>query len=479
VRVPRLAPLVININGSLVRNDSLVEALVVTVLRKPAATVAIIRALLRGRPALKTYLAELKVHDPNMLPLRQDVVQLLREEKSIGRELHLATASDKSVADSVAARVGLFSSVEGTRDGMNLKGRPKLQRLQERFPDGFAYVVNDLRDRHVWHAASSLILVGASSRTRRAALRLGLPIEREIPNKRATLLQWLVAIRMHQWSKNLLLFVPLLLAHRYGDARAFLQVMLGFLSLCFVASSTYLINDLSDIDADRAHSTKCERPIARADIAPGAALMAAIGLLGAGLAAAIYLGSNFFALIVLYLAMSLSYSLHLKRVPIFDVFLLGCLYTLRVFMGAVLLTIPASSWLLVFSLFFFFSMSMAKRHVEIVNAAKTEAPDDLIKGRGYMSSDAQLTLTLGVSSTLAAILILFLYIVNDAAPVGAYRHPQWLWLISIVVFLWTCRVWLLSHRGELNDDPVAFAGKDPLSWLLAAIVSAMFVLAVL
>lgn len=479
MRFPQLMPLVININGSLVRNDSLVEALVVTVLRKPAATVAIFRALLCGRAALKSYLAELKVHDPKMLPLREDVVQLLREEKSIGRELHLATASDQSVADSVAARLGLFSSVEGTRDGMNLRGRPKLQRLQERFPDGFAYVVNDLRDRHVWRAASSLVLVGASSRTRRAALRLGRPIEREIPTKRPTLRQWLVAIRMHQWSKNLLLFVPLLLAHRYGDAGAFMQVMLGFLSLCFVASGTYIINDLSDIDADRAHSTKYERPIARADIGPGTAVIVAIGLLGAGLAASLHIGSHFLALILLYLAMSLSYSLHLKRIPIFDVFLLGSLYTLRVFMGAVLLMIPASSWLLVFSLFFFFSMSMAKRHVEIARAAKTDAPNTLIKGRGYMPSDAQLTLTLGVSSSLAAILILFLYIVNDAAPIGAYHHPQWLWLISIVVFLWTCRVWLLSHRGELNDDPVAFAAKDPLSWLLAAIVSAMFVLAVL
>src|SRR5262249_41275311 len=159
-----------------------------------------------------------------------------------------------------------------------------------------------------------------------------------------------------------------------------------------------------------------------------------------------------------------------KRVAILDVFILGSLYTLRVFMGAIILTVPVSPWLLVFSLFFFLSLSMAKRHVEIRKAGDKLAANALLPGRGYILSDAPLTLTLGVSSSLAAILILFLYIVNDAAPLGTYRHPQWLWIIAIVVLLWTCRVWLLSDRGQLNDDPVAFAVKDGVSLLLAGVV---------
>jgi len=471
--------LVVNVNGTLIRTDSLIEALLVTLLRKPSTLGTIFPALLRGRPTLKRRLAELDVYDPGTLPLREDVLAFLRAQHQQGRELHLATAADQSVADCLAKRAGVFNSVEGSRDGMNLKGARKLEHLRERFPGGFSYAVNNLGDRGIWRNASSIVLVGASPITRRAVVRLGRPIEEDLPAARATLRQWLRAIRVHQWSKNLLLFIPLLLAHRYGDRAAWLQALLGFLSLGLVASATYLINDLSDLDADRAHDTKRHRPVARADIGPGTALAAALALLAAGLLLGLSLAPAFAGLLVLYAAISLSYSLQLKRLPLIDVFVLGGLYTLRIFMGTVLLALPPSPWLLVFSLFFFLSLSMAKRHVEIVKAAQKGAADELLKGRGYRPSDAPLSLTFGMCTSTAAILILFLYIVNDAYPVRAYAHPQWLWAIGILVFIWTSRIWLLSHRGELNDDPVAFALKDPASLLLGAVVLVVFAMAVL
>jgi 4-hydroxybenzoate polyprenyltransferase len=475
----KLKPLVVNVNGTLVKGDTLLESLLVTLLRSPGTLWTLVIALLNSRAALKKTLAELGLYNPKTVPLWQEVLEFLKAEKERGRELHVATGADQSMANCLAERTGLFSSVEGSQLGINLRGRSKLERLRERFPEGFACTVNDTRDSLVWRDASSIVLVGVSEQTRRLTRRMGSRIEREIPSQKTKVRHWLKAVRIHQWAKNILLFVPLLLAHRYTQFEAFVQVLFGFVALGFVASGTYLINDLSDLDADRSHNTKRNRPVARSDIGPGTAFVAAVALLASGLGFAAYQSQYFAALLLVYAAVSLSYSLYFKKVPIFDVFLLACLYTLRIVMGAVLVAVVVSPWLLVFSLFFFLSMSIAKRHVEIVRAGQKDSMEAFIAGRGYKASDAPLTIALGVTSSMSAILILFLYIVNDAYPIGAYGHPQWLWLIGIIVLLWTLRIWFLSHRGQLDDDPVAFALKDPVSWLLGALALAVFVAAVL
>lgn len=472
-------PLVVDLDGTLIKTDSLVEMLVASLLRKPLSIFSTCLALLRGRSAMKSRLAALGLSNGDTLPLREDLLAFLKAEKEAGRELHLASAADHSIATRIAERLGIFASAEGSKDGVNLKGRHKLARLKARFPEGFAYAGNGRSDLHVWKGAASVILVAASPATRRAALQLGAPIEREFPGEAISPRDWIAAARLHQWAKNLLLFVPLLLAHRYFDPAALLKVALGFLAMGLVASGTYLLNDLSDLEADRLHDTKRLRPIARGAIGAGSALAAAFLLIGSGLFGACVLALPFGGLVAAYVVLTTAYSLHFKKVPMFDVFVLGTLYTLRIFMGMVLIKVPPSPWLLVFALFFFFSLSMAKRHVEIIRAGRTSPRDELIKGRGYKPSDAPLSLVFGVAANLAAILILFLYVVNDAYPVGAYRDPGWLWLIGFFIFLWTARIWLLSHRGELDDDPVAFAIRDPLSWLLGAIVLGLFGLAVL
>ena len=472
-------PLVVDLDGTLIKTDSLVESLVASLLRKPLSIFSTALALMRGRWAMKSRLAELGLSRAETIPVREDLLAYLKAEKDAGREIHLASAADQSVANTIAERIGIFTSAEGSKDGVNLKGEHKLARLKARFPGGFAYAGNGRSDLHVWKEASSVILVAASRTTRRAALQLGAPIEREFPGEDISLAEWLRAIRLHQWAKNLLLFVPLVLGHRVADAEALLSVTLGFIAMGLVASGTYLLNDLSDLEADRIHETKRNRPIASGIIGAGTALVTAAVLIGAGLVGAVVLSVPFAGLIALYIAMTTAYSLYFKKVPMFDVFVLGTLYTLRLFMGMVLVDAPPSPWLLVFALFFFFSLSMAKRHVEIIKAAHVLPADELIKGRGYKPSDAPLTLVFGVAANLAAILILFLYIVNDAYPVDAYRNPGWLWLIGFFVFLWSSRIWLLSHRAELDDDPVAFAIKDPVSWLLGLLVLGLFALAVL
>ncbi len=287
---------------------------------------------------------------------------------------------------------------------------------------------------------------------------------------------WFKALRIHQWAKNLLVFVPLALAHRYGDPTAVAKTFAGFLSLSAVASATYIFNDIRDLSADRLHPTKRNRPLASGAISERAASVAALFLGLVGFVIAAFLDTHFTMLLALYVILSVAYSVRLKAIALLDLFVLSFLFTLRILMGIALLDVPVSAWLLMFSMFFFFSLSTAKRHVEIVRAAQ-RGETRRIKARGYLVSDEPFTLALGISAGFVANVLLFLYVANDAYPRGLYQSPEWLFCIGFVVFLWTSRLWLKSHRGRLNDDPVEFALKDPPSLLLGLAALTFFLLA--
>jgi 4-hydroxybenzoate polyprenyltransferase len=289
---------------------------------------------------------------------------------------------------------------------------------------------------------------------------------------------WLRAIRVHQWSKNVLVFVPLLLAHRYDDPAAILAAVCTFFLMNMVASATYILNDLTDLDADRRHPTKRERPIAAGHISTAAATSAAVGLGGVGILGALLVNRWVAIGILAYVALTVAYSVWLKAKPLVDVFILGILYTIRIVIGSLVLGAELSPWLLSFSLFFFFSMAMAKRHVEIVRAAQ-RGDNAQIAGRGYLPTDGSLTLSLGIASTGMAVMLLALYVANDAYPIGAYQHPQWLWAMAPILFLWSSRIWLMSHRALLDDDPIYFALRDRTSLLFGGIVAILFVFAII
>ncbi len=295
--------------------------------------------------------------------------------------------------------------------------------------------------------------------------------------RRASLKVWVKALRLHQWIKNVLMFLPLILAHRYMEPLAVAKVAAGFVAVGLVASATYIFNDLNDLAADRAHATKRNRPLASGKIGVQTAVVAAIALLTVGLAAAFALGTNFGALVLLYIALTVSYSLWLKRLALVDVAVLGCLFTLRIFMGGAIVGIDLTIWFIVFSAFLFFSLSLAKRHTEIVRAFE-RGETGYIRGRGYKGSDAPLILSLGVGSSVAATILLFLYVMNDAYPYGHYHRPDWLLAIAFLLLLWTSRIWLKSHRGELDDDPIVFAFRDPPSWGVAAAAAISFLIAI-
>ncbi|RFB75489.1 UbiA family prenyltransferase [Methylovirgula sp. 4M-Z18] len=285
------------------------------------------------------------------------------------------------------------------------------------------------------------------------------------------------AMRAHQWAKNLLIFVPLVLGGRSTEANVWLHAIEAFGAFSLLASAVYLMNDIRDLQVDRQHWSKRRRPLASGElsVADGRKLIV-ICCLGAA-ATALIAGWGCVEILAIYLAASLVYTFWLKREPIVDVFILSALYTLRLGLGVVATNVRFSPWLFVFSIFIFLSLSLAKRQTEI--ARLLMRGEEFMPGRGYRASDGPLVLTMGVAAMIAAVLVLVIYLIEDAFPFGFYAHPELLWGIAVIMFLWLSRIWLLCHRGQLDDDPVAFALKDRLSLFYAAMVGAIFVAAVL
>ncbi len=299
--------------------------------------------------------------------------------------------------------------------------------------------------------------------------------EEILPRGRGVVPPLIESLRLHQWTKNLLVFVPLILGGKIESAEAWTAAALGFLALGILASSTYLINDLCDLRFDRDHWSKQERPLARGDLPMHVALMAAVAgvLLSLGIAATI--GRGAVLLLVTYGALSLAYSFHLKRLPILDVFMLAVLVTFRLWFGIKIADVVPSPWLIAFSMFIFTSLSLAKRHVELGRSEMLGR--ERIAGRGYTKKDAPLILALGLSAAVGAVLIMALYLINGAFIANFYKSPGLLWMLPAILFLWSSRVWLLAGRDELDDDPVWFALTDNISLALGGATIAIFLCA--
>jgi 4-hydroxybenzoate polyprenyltransferase len=468
--------LVVDLDHTLVRTDTLLEQLVALMFRRPWSLFLLLPALMAGRARFKAKLAALQPLDPATLPYREPLLDYLRQQRAAGRPVHLVTAAHRTTAEAVAAHCGLFDTAEGSDGGLNLKGGRKAERLAERFPEGFAYAGDSRADLRVWARAKGIVLAGAAAGVRRRAQSLGAPLEAEFQRGKAGFHAWRKALRLHQWSKNLLVFVPLLLSKAYVDPEAVARAAGAFLALGCIASATYMINDLADLPSDRRHATKRRRPLAAGDLrieAAGTAillLLLAGALMGAAVGPALLLGLAGYALL------TLAYTFRLKRLMLIDVMTLAGLYTLRLLIGAAVLATAPSIWLLTFSLFFFFSISLAKRYAEIRN---TDGERRMLGGRGYRTDDGPAVLALGVASSIAAVQVVVLYLVEEAFPSNIYANPHWLWAAPLLLTVWAARVWLIAGRGELDEDPVAFAIQDRVSWALAAPLAFAFALATL
>ena len=470
---PARLPLVVDMDGFLVRADLDAEAMVARLEETVARMTSAIRGQRKGVDPRSIAEFARKGVDVSSLPLQRDLVDYLSVAAETGREIHLVTSAAQEIADAVATRVGAFASASGSGPERAMGPAEKLETVRSRFPDGFAYAG---RTPLLLGAAKAAVIARSDATARQTVHASGGAIEAEIDAPTPGVRMWVKALRCHQWSKNALVFVPLVLGHAYGDIGAILSCVAGFLLLSLLASGTYLVNDILDVEADRRHASKRNRPLARGDLQVRTGIIVAAGLIAGSLMAAAMLSLAFFVTLAAYLVTTLAYSFYLKRVMLVDVFILAALFTSRIAMGIALAGVAPSPWLLTFTMFFFLSLSLAKRHVEVVNAA--EIGQKLIPGRDYRAADLPLTVALGVGCNAVAMLVLFLYLTNEAMPTGFYRQPYWLWGAAFVVFLWSLRIWGLSHRGRLDADPVAFAIRDKVSIALGLVVAVVFGLAV-
>lgn len=465
-------PLCVDLDGTLVKTDMLMETLVAVVRRRPWLAFAVPLWLARGRPALKRELAERAGTDPACLPYDEVLVAELRRERAAGRHLVLATAADKCVAQSVAGHLGLFDEVMASDGTVNLKGEVKAVALAARFGErGFDYAGNDRFDIPIWKRSREALVAGATPEILRALTAANTPhraLERPAP--RTFMLAR--ALRLYQWAKNLLVFVPLLTAHRVLEPGSAASSVLAFLAFSLVASAVYLLNDLSDLEADRRHPTKRGRAIAAGEL-PIASAIAMIPVLVLGAAViSLLLPWTFGALLVVYVSANLAYSFFLKRVALVDVFVLAGLYGLRILAGAAAIGVPVSHWLLAFSLFAFLSLALAKRYVEVANVAARDGSH--VEGRGYSTGDGALLGTLGIVSGYLSVLVFALYITSGEVQV-LYGTPGLLWLIGPLLLFWITRIWFLAYRGRLHEDPLLFALRDGASYAIGAAVLAVMV----
>ncbi len=451
-----LAPLVVDLDGTLTPTDTLAESVVLLVRRGLRQALAIPAWLLGGKAAFKAKVASAAGLRAQELPYREELVEYLRAERARGRRIVLATAADRSVAQAVATHLDVFDAVIASDGKRNLKGAAKLEAIREGVGASFVYAGDSRADLPIWKQAAAAILVGAPSRVARE-VRRSTPIEKEFGGGGAGVKTWLGALRMHQWLKNLLIFIPLLTSFAFVEPQAVIAASLSFIAFSIAASGTYLLNDLLDLESDRTHPRKRNRALASAKIPIVTGAATAAVLLAGALLLASMLATGFLLTLLLYLALTAVYSTVLKRHILMDVLALAMLYTLRIIAGAAAIGVATSSWILAFSVFFFFSLALVKRCSELVQlerAGQTET-----RGRDYRVGDLAVLRPMGVGAGLCSVVIFGLF-VSTVETQSRYESPQLLWVVGIGLIYWIARLWIKTTRGQMHDDPLVFAVRD-------------------
>jgi 4-hydroxybenzoate polyprenyltransferase/phosphoserine phosphatase len=469
----RKPPLCVDLDGTLIRSDTLVEG-IGQLLGDWRSWIHLPRRLAGGRAALKRHVAETVAIDASLLPYDERVLDLIRAARAEGREVALVTAADRRIADAVAGHLGLFDVVLASDGAVNLKGKAKADALVARYGEkGFVYAGNDSSDLAIWRRAAAAVVVNAPATVVERAMR-AVPVDAVLHHPGGTARALLRAARPYQWVKNLLVFVPIVTAHALSDLSAWKMAILAALAFSLVASAIYVINDISDLDADRRHPRKRKRPFASGAAPIRTAILMPPVLLLAGCALA--LGAGVLPLLLLYGVVSIAYSMWLKQYPLVDLFVLAGLYTIRLYAGGEASGYHVSAWLLAFSSFFFLGLASVKRAAEILPLAKAVGPKASVSRRGYTARDGDFILMIGIAASFVGTLVLALYVQSDWA-----HSPQGsaglVWLVVPLLLFWQCRLWLATTRGEMDDDPIIFAARDWVSRLVGACVFVVFVVA--
>jgi 4-hydroxybenzoate polyprenyltransferase/phosphoserine phosphatase len=467
-------PLVVDLDGTLIRTDTLHESVLRLVRERPASLFFLPFWLAQGKAVLKHKLARLTPFDATTVPYNHELIDWLREQKSRGRRLVLCTATDHLLATAIARHLNLFDDVLASDGQTNLAGPHKATALEKRYGTaGFDYVGNAPADLAVWQRARSGIVVNASDDLVTGA-RARCDIERTFAPSAVRLSEWGRLLRVHHWVKNGLLFVPLIAAHQLMRLDAVTLLGLGVLAFSLCASSVYITNDLLDLDSDRQHPRKRHRPFASGAIPVWVGVAFAPLLAVSSVICAAQVGGRFLVWLLVYFALTCAYSWGLKRVVLVDCLTLAALYTIRVVAGGAAVNVVPSFWLLTFSIFLFFSLAFLKRYTEL--QVQQGSGHEHAPGRGYATSDAALLQLLGVTSGYASVLVLALYLNSDTV-VQLYQTPHLLWGAVPLTLLWVSWVWMQAHRGQMHDDPVVFAVRDPFSLVIGFLCLATLVFA--
>lgn len=432
--------------------------------------------LTKSKATLKEGLALATDIDVSVLPYDPQVIDFIKAEKLTGRQIVLATASHTTLAERIAVHLQLFDVVMASDSERNLSAHRKRDLLIEHYGEqGFDYMGNSHDDMLVWAAARTAYVVNPESGVEKKARAQG-NVAEVIKSNVSGPRDWLKALRMHQWMKNILIFVPLLASHQLTNPLLLWQGILGFLFFGLCASSVYLLNDLLDLADDRHHKTKRNRPFASGRLSIRFGLIVFPCLLIAAFAGSLWLLPERFAGVLgAYYILTLAYSLYLKRQMAVDVIALAMLYTVRIIAGCAAFAQPLTFWILAFSMFIFLSLALIKRYAEL-REARTKGHTKKTRGRGYYPSDLEMISSLGAASGYLSVMVLALYI-HDGITAALYTSPQIIWLACPLLLFWVTRVWMLTHRGEMHDDPVVFAIRDRVSLMVGVMFCLVFWLA--
>lgn len=482
-------PLCVDLDGTLVKSDTLVDTVLVLARHSPGALLKLPGWVAGGKASFKQKVSSLASLDVEYLPYNEELLSYLREQHAQGREIYLATGADAALAERVAAHLGIFAGVLASDGAVNLTGRNKLAAFQSRFANGFSYIGNARPDVHLLTACVNPMVANPHRSLLSGLRRAGVQPVRTFVHAAHPVKAWVKAIRLHQWAKNTLIFLPLLLAHSH-ESGTILAAVLAFLSFGLAASATYILNDLLDLEADRHHPRKRRRPFASGDVSPIAGVMTigVFAMLSLAMALLVphalialpphsnpaQVSNRFLEWLLIYAVSTTAYSLWLKRMVLVDVIVLSGLYTVRILAGSAATSINVSTWLAAFSVFFFLSLAFVKRFSELESLRiRTEGEGSTaIKGRGYRVSDLEQLRSFGTASGYASVVVFALYIGNlEAATL--YEHTTRLWLLVPVLLLWLSRLWLLASRDDLHEDPVVYAITDKRSLLLGGLVVAI------
>jgi 4-hydroxybenzoate polyprenyltransferase/phosphoglycolate phosphatase-like HAD superfamily hydrolase len=465
-------PLCVDLDGTLVGTDTLWESLVILLRSKPWLAVLVPFWLFGGRASFKRQVASRVVFDAAALPYREDLLSALQDSKQRGRRLVLVTAADSDIATKVAAHVGLFDDVFASDGEENLKADQKRDHLVRTYGvDGYDYIGDSLADLPVFENAARGFLVGAHSGV---AARAAQNRKIVLVSHRPSILKALIKeLRIHQWAKNALVVLPVVLRPGLPTFEVVLRAVIAAFAFSLCASAGYVLNDLLDLPADRAHATKRARPFASGALPVQYGPPLFLGLLVVAFVLSMFTLPGAFSLMLgLYFVGTVSYSLYFKRRLLLDVMILAALYTHRILAGGIATSIAISAWLLGFSMFLFLSLAFGKRYVELQQLAS----DEKIKNRDYYRVDLDQIGSMGTASGYIAALVFSLYVENGAHR-GAYREQNILWLAVPVLLYWISRIWIITGRGQMQDDPVKYALKDRVSFVCAIVIGLIAALA--